>query len=263
MNTLLIVEPRKMIEIIPLVIKNFYDKINWKVVFYCGKDLKNFWETSNLINIPKEMLDIRELETNNLTPDQYNDLFKTKTFWESLNGEYILVFQSDTWCFNDSQYNINYFINKKYSYLGGNGRIRGKQVTWKMAYHKYLEKIKKGHDYNNNNGGLSLRNRQHMIDIIEKFPPKKSVSTLISTSFEDLAEDVYFPIGCYLLNYKVGDNKSDDACFALHLAYYKEAFGLHKITYEVYIKLLPKYPELLKIAKYICFDKKYRIINDT
>ncbi len=254
MNTLLIIEPRNM-DIVPFVIENFYDKVGWKVVFYCGKGLKAKWEEE--INIPYDALEVRELDKNNFTPSDYNDFFKKKELWESLYGDYVIVFQTDAWCINDSKYNANFFIERKYSYIGGNAP-KNNQFTLSHKY--YAQHIFKDYDkieYNNFNGGLSFRNRQNMIDVINNFPPKKTES--IPKNMEESAEDVYFPLGCLKLGYKVGDDL-DASHFALHQSYYDECFGIHKITKEIYDKINKKYPtyELDRIKEYICpyFRKK-------
>lgn len=259
MNTLLIIEPRDM-DIIPFVIENFYDKVGWKVVFYCGKGLKIKWEQK--INIPYEALEVRELDKNNFTPFDYNEFFKRKNLWNSLTGDYVIVFQTDAWCINDGKYNVDFFINNKYSYIGGNAP-KNNQFT--LSHKFYAQHIFKDYDkieYNNFNGGLSFRNRQHMIDVINKFPPKKTLP--IPTCLEESAEDVYFSFGCYKLNYKVGCDL-DASHFALHQAYYDDCFGIHKITKEIYDNLNNKYPnyEFDRIKEYICPYFRKKDIKDT
>lgn len=61
-NTMLIVEPRK-IPGLANIINKFREKIgqDWVCVFYCGKDLKSYWETSTSLH--KEV-DVRENGSN-------------------------------------------------------------------------------------------------------------------------------------------------------------------------------------------------------
>ena len=45
LNTALIVEPRNL-DHVPLIIKQYNTVLGdkWKIVFYCGKNLKSYWE---------------------------------------------------------------------------------------------------------------------------------------------------------------------------------------------------------------------------
>ena len=75
MNTAVIIEPRK-IDKTASVIHNFQSilsKNEWNFVFYCGKDLKQYWEDK------VSDIEIRELDVDNLRPSQYNDLLKRLT----------------------------------------------------------------------------------------------------------------------------------------------------------------------------------------
>ena len=222
-NTALICEPRQL-EYLPQIIKQFqYVLKDWNFVFYCGKDLKNYWK--NIL----ENIDIRELNENNLSSDEYNDFFKKKSLWESLEGEYVLVFQADTWIHNDDTYDINYFIKLNKSYIGGN-----MDYEWKELKRELINP-----EYKNFNGGLSLRKRKDMIDIINNFEPKKS--HLFSEEHCSDAEDVYFTIGCYKLGLPLGDDE-ESSHFSVHDVYKNKWFGLHKPNCKQ--NIIMDYPEL-------------------
>ena len=152
MNTALIVEPRDM-KRIPLIINHFIFTLGdtWKVVFYCGKGLKAKW-TSKV----NKSVEIRELDTNNLDARQYSDLLKRIDLWDTLYGDYVLVFQTDAWIMNEEPYTIDYFIQKNFSYIGGNMSYRWLELNFKNEFWNY-------------NGGLSLRKRRDMIKIIKAF----------------------------------------------------------------------------------------------
>lgn len=211
-NTALIIEPRRLPNL-PQILDQYKFILgsNWKIVFYCGKNDKMHW--ANILT--NTDIELRELSENNLSAFQYNDFCKQKSLWKSLYGKYVLVFQSDTWIHNDDTYTIEYFTNLNKGYIGGN-----------MSY-PWLELMRENiqFSYANFNGGLSLRNRINMLDIIDKFPPQPTQSP--STRLETDAEDVYFTIGCKRLGIAVGD---DDACghFAMHTIFHDKYFGIHK-----------------------------------
>jgi hypothetical protein len=231
-NTALIIEPRYL-EKLPLIIHEFYNKLgsNWKIVFYCGQNLKSLWKLHLYDDI-----EIRELNVNNFnTSYEYSYFCKQKSLWESLYGDYVLIFQADTWIFNEKPYTIDYFINLNKSYIGGN-------MTYPW-FELFRENINT--HYKNFNGGLSLRKKQHMINIINKFPPKMKTNNIINDLLSD-EEDVYFTIGCYKLGYSVGNDK-ESGYFAIHTIYYDKSFGIHKPIPQIKDIIYKKYPELANL----------------
>ena len=184
MNTAVICEPRKM-DIIPRLLRQ-YKKIlgnEWYFVFYCGKGLLSYWRL-----LLGEDIDIRELNETNFTPNEYSDFFKSEKLWNSLSGEYVLVFQTDTWIHYDDTYNIDYFIDMNKSYIGCNMSYNWNELSRENIKPEYL----------NFNGGLSLRKRK----------------------------DMYFTIGCYKLDFRVGEDK-ESSHFGLHTIYKDKWFGIH------------------------------------
>ena len=249
-NTALICEPRK-IDFLPMIIKQFQNVLkDWNFVFYCGKDLKKYW--SDIL----ENIEIRELEVINFDGNQYNDFLKKKTIWESLVGEYILVFQADTWIHEDDKYNIQYFINLNKSYIGGN-----------MDYEWFeLKRESIISDLKNFNGGLSLRKRKDMINIIDNFVPKPCINSSQEHSTD--AEDVYFTIGCYKLGLSVGDDE-ESSHFSVHDIYKDNWFGVHKPSKHIKEKLnnscLENFLNTIKVEKSSgndTYSKNHAIFDD-
>ena len=77
-----------------------------------------------------------------------------------------------------------------------------------MSYQwKELEYHKTNSQYRNFNGGLSLRKTKDMISIIQSFNPKQSIEKV--DKFETYGEDVYFTIGAYKLNLKIGNTRDE------------------------------------------------------
>ena len=210
MNTAVIVEPRYL-ENLPIIIEKFYEVLgkSWNFVFFCGNGLSQKWKMRLNSDI-----EIRELSVNNLDPFEYSDLFKSKDFWNSLYGEFILTFQADTWILNQAPYDIDFFVKLNKSFIGGNMLYRFPE----MCNEKIFPQIR------NFNGGLSLRKKSDMLKIIQAFPPQKSEPK--SQIMEKYTEDAYFVIAGYKLGLAMGDNE-DSSRFAIHNIFYDKCFGIH------------------------------------
>ena len=210
-NTALIIEPRDN-KNLPNLIKDFKLKLgsNWKVVFYCGKGLKD-----KLTQAIDSDVEIRELDVNNFTSSEYSDFMKARQLWESLYGNFVLTFQIDAYILNEPPYTIDFFTKMNKSYIGGN-----MEYIWGEMLREDINP-----EYRNFNGGLSLRKREHMLNIINTFEPEKTIP--YHTKFHSCAEDVYFTIGCYKLNYLVGDTQECQH-FGLHTIFKDKYFGIHK-----------------------------------
>jgi len=221
-KTALLIEPRRL-ERLPSIIQHFQRVLpDWQFVFYCGKSAK--WSAAELPGV-----EIRELPTDNFTSEEYSNFCKSPDLWKSL-GPYVLVFQSDTWIMNTEPYTIDFFLKRNKSFTGGN-----------MYYH--WEEMKAANifpTYRNFNGGLSLRKRDDMLKILYAFPPRPTNNS--SAAHEEMAEDVYFTIGCYKLDLPVGCHE-EDSHFALHTVPKDAYFGIHQPTAEVKEHVLAVFPE--------------------
>jgi glycosyltransferase involved in cell wall biosynthesis len=226
-HTALIVEPRD-IKNLDKLINDYKTKLgkDWNIVFYCGKSLKSKWVNTLL----DPSVEIRELNVNNFNPQEYSDFFKSKELWESLDGEYILVFQADAFIINSEPYNVDYFIKMNKSYIGGN-------MCYEWAELKNENLFIKCRNFN---GGLSLRKRIDMIKIISTFGSGKTESN--SIKFQSYAEDVYFTVGCYKLNMPLGDDESCEN-FALHTIHKSDFFGIHNPSKNI-LEQIKSNPEM-------------------
>ena len=238
----LIVEPRKL-EKLDKIITHVYNKLNnnskynWEILFYCGKGLKTYY-LSLFHNIK---INIIELDTNNFEDIEYNDFLKSLSLWNNINSEYTLVFQADCYIFNNPPYTVDYFMDKNYSYIGGN-----MSYTWRELEHHNFNS-----EFRNFNGGLSLRKTKDMINIIQTFQPQPSIKEI--DKLESYGEDVYFTIGAYKLNLKIG-NTEDDQYFACHSIITDKCFGIHNSDMFLDKKrLLEIYPEVYN-QSYIVSD---------
>lgn len=237
-NTVLLVEPRRL-DRLPTVIAAFYSVLggaSWRYVFYCGQGTAEHWRA-----VVGPYVELRELEVDNLTPSEYSWFMKQSSLWESLSGTFVLTIQADTWITSTAPYTIEHFMRLDRSYIGGN-----------MAY-EWGELRREGLVFpvRNFNGGLSLRKRCDMIQILSTFraellPPGDVWSTSLHTD----PEDVFFTIGCHRLKLPLGDEE-EFAHFAVHSRWVDGFFGLHQPSHEVKSHMLRHCPEVLQRAPYL------------
>ena len=108
-KTAVIVETRHHILLFDIIYNIMLNLGNdWNLHIFCGFDNYNYVKS----NFP--YVKITLLPFYNMSVDIYNFVFLNNFFWESIQSEDILIFQTDTYLINDP---INSFINN-YVYLG-------------------------------------------------------------------------------------------------------------------------------------------------
>jgi hypothetical protein len=192
--TAIIIEPRKH-KAFEFVINNFLNNLsdNWNFIIFHGNEnkiyIENIIKSLNNNNIDK--IQLINLNINNLTLDEYNKLLISKKFYDYIPTEIFLIFQTDSIICEENKDYINKFLN--YDYVG---------APWK--------------DDNIGNGGLSLRKKSKMLEIIEKCNYE-----------ENTPEDVYFALSCPEINRsKPSFKKSQN--FSVEAIYNDNSFGVHK-----------------------------------
>jgi hypothetical protein len=105
-NALIIVEPRKH-ELLKPVIDNFNNIMDktWDLYIFHGSSNKEFANNA-ISDIKNRNIYLISLDTDNLNANEYNKLLKDKTFWNKVNAENILVFQTDSILCKNSNYKI-------------------------------------------------------------------------------------------------------------------------------------------------------------
>jgi GR25 family glycosyltransferase involved in LPS biosynthesis len=154
---------------------------------------------------------IIKIDCENITQNEYNNLLLKSEFWDLFFGEKILIYQEDTLMFNK---NIEPFL--QYDYVGA--PFGPESVT----------------PINVGNGGLSLRSKSIMKNIIQLNPPSnfKTKSNFVNkykkTSKLDMyPEDVYFSQSIQDLAlgkvcpYDIARNFSSEQVFT------EDCFGMH------------------------------------
>jgi hypothetical protein len=188
--TAIIVEPRKH-RALRYVLNNFCSNLSneWQFIIFHGNLNKEFVQEiidEDLQNY-KHKIKLINLNVDNLEISDYNKLFKSLEFYDNIPTEIFLVFQTDTIICSNNKEKINDFL--EYDYIG--------------APFKWLND-------HIGNGGLSLRKKSKMIEIIKNKPSG------------DENEDVYFSF------YDDLKLPKDGKPFSVESSFYDSPFGIHK-----------------------------------
>ena len=202
-KAMVIVEPRKHKNLLA-VLENFDKNMpkDWDLYFFYGKGLQeNAKEVTKTVTGRTVILN--ELETENLNPDQYNELLKKTDFWNKVDAEIILVFQTDGAYCSKTKFNIDKFL--KYDYIGCsyNKKAIGKGVWEENEYYGV--------------GGISLRKKSFMLKCIADKPETPA----------NFAEDVFYS-NCVAKSKNRPESGDIIAEFCSQSAYDKDSLFTHK-----------------------------------
>lgn len=174
--------------------------IKWGLQIFHGTDNEEFVKS-----ITKNWGEVKfnNIGTNSITKLEYSELMKTSSFWKSVYGEKILIFQSDSILLRSG---IDEFL--KWDYIG---------APWsKPKENKWV-----------GNGGLSLRTKSKMIEICE-------------THYDESWEDIFFVK--YLKANELSDIESAKR-FSVEDVYSPNPMGIHnpiKIDNTLLLSLLDR-----------------------
>jgi hypothetical protein len=189
--TAVIVEPREH-KALEFVLQNFLENLpsEWKILIMHGN--KNINYINNIINKNlikhKNRLSMINLEIDNLTINDYNNLLVSEKFYNNIPTELFLIFQTDSIICKENKNLINNFL--KYDYVG---------APWPA------KKV--------GNGGLSLRKKSKMIQKIR------------NCNYNNEPEDVFFSNDCNNLKKPSVD---DAKYFSIEGVINDKSFGTHK-----------------------------------
>lgn len=210
-KALVIIEPRELEILLPVIYNAVYftRESNFNLYVFCGKNNHDFIKNNLKIHSYK----LISLDVDNLTRLAYNNLLMSKDFWNRFNESHILIFQSDVIMlrkFNDI------FLN--FDYIGPNFYNPNDIVP----------------SYGGIQGGVSLRNREVMLDCIDKisfnsiYQYRKKLG--IDTSFT-MNEDVFFTYACYILNKKLPTiEQRKEFGIEVQSDFNKNTFAIHGIN---------------------------------
>ena len=198
---------------IEFIIRNAILKLgkSWSFTIVCGN--KNVKYVKHMIKHISMNINIIHLDYDNMTRNEYSNYLMTSQFWNLLKGDKILIYQEDSLVLKK---NITDFIH--YDYIGA--------------------PFPKGSDDTPNgvgNGGLSLRTRYKMIEVIQKCPVKNFKIGNATKNYMDMVgmdsvpEDVYFSKN--LQDYKIGNVADWDTAyqFSSESTFNPNSFGCHQL----------------------------------
>jgi len=189
--TAVIVEPRKH-KALSFVIKNALENLpdKWNIIIMHGNLNKDY-----VFNIMDELPQYKDrmtainLNVDNLTISEYNDLLTSKEFYEKIPTEIFLIFQTDSVICDENKHLLDDFMI--YDYVG---------APWKDAV---------------GNGGFSLRKKSKTLETISKCKRGNDKEN----------EDIFFANPCINI-YKPSIEKAK--LFSTESIYSPESFGVHK-----------------------------------
>lgn len=182
----------------------------WSHTVVCGN--VNYDMIVNICNEISSNIHIIKLNIDNMTQNEYSKMLTTKEFWDQFYGEKILIYQEDSFLFKN---NIHDFL--LFDFIGA-------------PFPKNVN------DTPNlvGNGGLSLRTKAKMLEVISKISPENTIvnsSTMDymkKVNLESIPEDVYFSKNMQEFNIgKVADWDSAYA-FSTESINNPNSFGGHK-----------------------------------
>lgn len=204
-----ILEFRESDEILPIIKNHMYflnhgSKIKWGLqIFHCNENER--YIKKKLSSIPN--IHYTNYGENSIKDrEDYSNILKKKDFWQKVNGEKILIFQTDSLLI---KFGIQEFID--YDYVG---------APWS----KPKDGVYVG------NGGLSLRSKSKMINIIDKY-----------SDDDNNLEDIFFSI--HINEFGTSPNLEKAKTFSVEDIYYDDPIGIHvpnKIETKYLKQLLDK-----------------------
>jgi len=238
---------------IEFIIRNTILKlgVNWSHTVICGT--KNYKMVEQICKSISTNIKIIKLEFENMTQSDYSHYLMTKKFWNHLKGEKILIYQEDSLIF---KYNINDFID--YDYIGAPFPKNADDTPNSVG-----------------NGGLSLRTKNIMLDIISKFPfqncefNSNTIKYMNMVGLQYPPEDVYFS-KCMQENF-IGLVADWDTAsnFSSESVYNPNSFGGHKFwisnpNWKLKMKKtfnFTNYKDTSDLNKYLKYLKKPEHLN--
>jgi len=195
--TAVIVEPRAH-KALSFVLKNFLDNLSedWHVIIFFGGNaeyLGNILRTS--FSSYSHRIRTVYLHRQNLSIDDYNKmLMKDQSFYNEITTEVFLIFQTDSMIFSINRHIINEFL--EFDYVG---------APWKQ------------HDGKVGNGGLSLRRKSKMLEIMHVDQEKTN---------QNMNEDIFFAMTETVKLNKPTCEKAKH--FSTETIFFLGSFGCHK-----------------------------------
>ena len=195
--TAIIIEPRQH-KALSFVLNNFLENLNddWNFIIFHGTNnyifLLNIIETK--LGIYKHRIKLINLHVENITIYDYNKILKSLIFYNFIPTETFMIFQTDTMIIPKYKHYIHSFLNFDYVGAPWNNKLVG-------------------------NGGLSIRKKSKMLEIINAYNYKKNNDTS--------NEDLFFSLNPYIHLLKPNFNQAKLFCMEQVFSQ-RGSFGIHK-----------------------------------
>jgi hypothetical protein len=207
--TALIIEPRKH-RAFEFVMNNFLINLDerWNFIVFHGTENELYVNEilTTKFQDQSERITTINLGVPNMTINEYSALMMSKDFLDKIPTEVFLVFQTDSMICPNFKDNLEKFI--PYDYVGA-------PWTWKHPPWRTPPENPTAEDAVGN-GGLSLRRKTKMLEILEKCPILKPEP-----------EDTYFALPCSAVSiHKPSPELAKE--FSMELIFSENSFGVHK-----------------------------------
>ena len=219
--TAIIIEFRKH-KAMSFVLNNFIENLSeeWKFIIFHGNINKAFIQeiVDNELQEHKQRIKMIHLPYDNILPHEYSRLLMDNTIiYDNIDTETFLIFQTDSIIIKKNKDLINQFLH--YDYVG---------APWD--------------DYSLGNGGLSLRKKSKMLEIMEKEDTSRK-------NKENMTEDLFFALPEKVTIYKP---TVEEACkFSVENVFRcLNPFGCHKPWYygrDTFCKMHPEVEQLYNL----------------
>jgi hypothetical protein len=237
------------------VIRNAVLKLGkkWAFTIVCGNN--NYEYMCDIVKKIHKKIKIIKLDYDNINNSEYSILLTSKEFWNMFHGEKILIYQEDSLIFHN---NVSPFF--EYDFIGA-------------------PFLKNSNDTPNcvGNGGLSLRTKYKMLEVIDKCKIEETQINSCTKYYMDLynlnciPEDVYFSKN--MQEYFIGDVADWETAyeFSSEQVFNPNSFGGHKFwisnkDWQFFLKDLFKYKKYISksgLNKYLNY-KGYGVeLNNT
>jgi hypothetical protein len=223
--TAIIIEPRKH-NALKFVLYNVCNCLSndWKIILFHG--INNIDFSSKIVRKFNTFFDNRiymvNLNISNLNSNEYSELLSTKSIiYEHITSDIFLVFQTDSMILKENIHLLENFL--EYDYVGAPWCITGYNPTEQCGYI--------------GNGGFSLRNKNKMLEIIEKI----NLCDFPNETLFKMYEDLYFSsnresIYVHKPDYEKAkqfcvDEVFSEITFACHKPWFNPNYNLFKTLY--------------------------------
>jgi len=242
------VEPRPLAELLTAVTTNFAFELGERFCIHVFHSDSNVAEARDAIlhanatvggRVALYAHHMRGVE--GLTPQQYSDVVKSLWFWNVLQGDKVLIFQTDAWMCPGALKRLEQLWDTDYLGCYTNRR------WWSKSLGRWARDV----TVQAFNGGLSFRSRRAMLDAIRSFPPEHATrAEFPGKRLGQAEEDMYFTEALVRLGYRVTTEETAKS-FCAHTDFERPVVGAHKFFHYMSLKDIDRVVEFCTGAEAI------------